>query len=262
MKVGVFQFCAGSGVSANFEAIERAIRAASEGGVRMLVFQECAACGYPPIETPDAARIDHDAMDAGIESVRRLAKRHDMYIALGRIRREANLSFNSLQLIDPRGETLGYYDKRARWGWDLDNFEKGESPGIFEIDGIRIGLRICYEIRFPEYFRELFRADVELCFVSFCDVAESDVRERRDIISAHLRTRAAENIMTVVSVNSISQHQAAPTAVFDVNGCVVAEAPADVEYLLIYDHRAPALDFSARGRMHNALELTGMLPVE
>ena len=53
------------------------------------------------------------------------------------------------------------YDKRALWGWDNDNFAKGNSDGIVEIDGVVFGIRICFEIRFPEFFREFYKRNTD-----------------------------------------------------------------------------------------------------
>ena len=161
-------------------------------------------------------------------------------------------------LIAPSGEAIGYYDKRALWGWDLDHFAKGNSSGIFEIDGVKIGLRICFEIRFPEYFRELFREKAELCIISFHDISENDSIGRYERIKAHLITRAAENVMTVISVNSSSKYQTAPSAVFDINGVVKKEAPRNEEHLLIYDYQRPEIDFGAKGRVENSIQVLNM----
>lgn len=147
-------------------------------------------------------------------------------------------------------------------GWDLDNFAKGETLGIYQIDDILVGFRICFEVRFPEYFRELFKSNVQLCFVSFCDVSEQDSLVRYNIIKSHLITRAVENVMTVISANSISQYETAPTVVIDPNGCVVSEAPRNQEYLLVYDYNTPTIDFGAKGRIHNSLELLEENPVD
>jgi omega-amidase len=129
-----------------------------------------------------------------------------MYIVLGTIRIQKSMCYNLLQLIGPNGESIGNYDKRALWGWDLDNFTKGESLGIYQIDDIQIGFRICFEIRFPEYFRELFKSYVQLCFVSFCDVSEQDLIERYGIIKSHLVTRAVENVNFYIRVSSKEQN--------------------------------------------------------
>ena len=253
MKIGVFQFSSGANINTNYEAISRAISQAANKNVRLLVFHECAACGYPPIEIPDINRIDYTALGDLFIRVCQLAKENKMYIALGTIRQESAKRYNSIRLISPEGTLIGDYDKRAQWGWDLHNFEKGKSLGIYDIDGIKVGFRICFEVRFPEYFRELFVEKAELCFVSFNDVSEHNSLERYNIIKSHLITRAVENVMTVVSVNSISDFQTAPTAVFDINGNVELEAPPNTEYLLVYDYEKPEIGFGAQGRIENSL---------
>jgi predicted amidohydrolase len=72
---------------------------------------------------------------------------------------------NSVAIISP-SKTIDYYDKRALWGWDLDNYSPGTiSNGIVIINGIKIGIRICFEIRFPEYFRELYKENVDIAII-------------------------------------------------------------------------------------------------
>lgn len=61
--------------------------------------------------------------------------------------------------------------------------------------------------------------------------------------------------MTLVSVNSISKYQTAPTAVIDSNGHIVSEAPRNQEYLIVYDYNPPEIDFGAKGRIQNSIEL-------
>jgi len=253
MRIAVFQFESSGDICANSCAIKGAILKAAENNVRLLVLHECALCGYPPLEV-DIDTIDFSALDAHTHAIKQLAKEHNLYIALGTIREHDGKRYNSTLLIAPSGEIVCSYDKRALWGWDLEHFAKGDSFGVFTIDGVKVGLRICFEVRFPEYFRELFESGVELCFISFYDVSSEDSLGRYDRIKAHLITRAVENVMTVVSVNSSSKYQTAPTAVFDINGVVVEEAPRHKEHLLIYDYCKPELDFGAKGRVENSIQ--------
>lgn len=248
MKIAVFQFAASSNISNNYLAIQRAITEAHRQDVRLLVFQECALSGYPPVETEKIEKIDFRQIDSCITGIKRLAKQYDMYIALGSIRKLNLQCFDSVLLINPAGEYAGIYDKRALWGWDSDNFAPGESTGIYQIDEILVGFRICYEVRFPEYFRELFAAGATLCFVSFCDVSKQMDAERFETIKAHLITRATENVMTVVSVNSTSFYPTAPTAIFSPDGHLSEQALQDVESLLVYDFQTPKNTFSGEGR--------------
>lgn len=100
--------------------------------------------------------------------------------------------------------------------------------GILNIDDFKIGVRICFEVRFPEYFRELYKADTDFNVVIFYDVANKDDIERYELIKAHLKTRAVENISTIISVNTISPYQTAPTAVFDSSGKVIIELTRNI----------------------------------
>lgn len=248
MRIAVYPFAAGKNVSENFSAIRRGIHAARMEGVRLIVFQECALSGYPPVEVEGIEEIDFNRIDSCLRELNPLAKEANMYIALGTVRESGGAHKNSMMIFGPNGDVEMIYDKRALWGWDKKNYEPGESDGIILIDGISIGFRICYEVRFPEYFREMFNVGVSLCFVSFCDVALEPDSERHEIIQAHLITRAAENVMTVVSVNSISRKSTAPTAVFSPDGRILLKAENHEEMLLVYDYEIPERSFSGEGR--------------
>ena len=80
-----------------------------------------------------------------------------MYIIVGTIVKEYGKNHNSAVIISPN-KPIAMYHKRALFGWDADNFNSSNNGGIFEVDGLRIGVRICFEVRFPEYFRELYMA--------------------------------------------------------------------------------------------------------
>lgn len=57
--------------------------------------------------------------------------------------------------------------------------------------------------------------------------------------------------MTVISVNSITSFQTAPTAIFNINGGIVKEASVNVEQLLTYDYIKPEITFGTKGRIIN-----------
>ena len=110
-------------------------------------------------------------------------------------------------------------------------------------------------INFPEFFRELYRENVELCLVSFCDISQTENKERYELIKAHLRTRAVENVFTVLSVNDISSFQTVPAAVIDPNGAVILEMERNKEGLLIYDYVRSEDSFGMLGRKEISDEL-------
>jgi omega-amidase len=258
MKIAAFQFKGRSNIVENTHAIQRGILKASEQNVRLLITQECALCGYPPLETEKASQVDIHQVEGKIEQISQLAIQHRMYIVLGTIITNASSYTNSMVLISPDGERQPVYHKRALWGWDRDNFTPGHETGVITIDDLRLGFRICYEVRFPEYFRELFRERVEIACVSFCDVEKEPNPARYELIKSHLITRAVENAMYVLSVNSISAYQTAPTCLIDPDGEVLEIAPRNGEYLLTLEYARSGSNFGRDGRIHYSKELLGI----
>jgi len=171
MKVGAFQFPGSDDVKENLRAIERGIKKSAKENVRFLMTQECALCGYPPVERDKVSSIDFEMVADAIVRIKELAAKYNMYIGLGTIIPDKGKFLNSITLVSPHQENLASYSKRALWGWDTENFTQGGSSGIYTIDELKIGIRICYEVRFPEYFRELFKESVQITFVSFCDIS-------------------------------------------------------------------------------------------
>lgn len=249
MRVAVYPFPSNHAITDNLHIIETAICQASAQHVRLLAFHECSLCGYPPIEC-DINSIKPSEIEHALNRIAELARKHSMYIAVGTIQFDKKQRFNSIVLFDDCGNRAGCYDKTALWGWDLDHFTRGSQPGIFEIDGIKIGLRICFDVRFPELFRILYKEMAELCIIAFSDTAKSPDSERCNIIKSHLITRAAENVMTVISVNSLSGYPTAPTAVFSPDGCVLAET--NQQHLLVFDYQKAKTTFSMKGRITNS----------
>lgn len=252
MRIGVYQFASSGDVERNLTKILAAMKEAALQKVRLLVFHECALCGYPPVETTiDKIDGSRKELEKALCRISESAARNGIYTTVGTVRYEGEKRYNSMTLFDDKGREQGHYDKSALWGWDLDHFAREEEEGIFVVDGLRIGLRICFDVRFPECFRKLYRKQVSLCFVGFSDTARAESPERLAIIRSHLITRAVENVMTVVSVNSTGNYQTAPTAVFNQNGKVVQEARPGQEELMIYDYSTPPMDFGMEGRAVN-----------
>ncbi len=258
MKVGLFQFAMTDHPIENITRIRAAVIEAAQQGVELLLLPECALTGYPKADPHTIKTISFQEVEHALVDLEWLAIEYALCIVAGTAEFLEGKYYNSAVLAAPGQKAHVIYRKRALWGWDADNFSPGEiEDGVFEIDGFRIGVRICFEVRFPEYFRELYRKKVDCAVVLFCDTLEEDSTERYDLIQSHLRTRAVENIVPVVSVNSAGVYQTAPTAVIDPDGDVVSELPRHAEQLLIYELKKPIEDsFGARGRRSISDRLT------
>ena len=98
----------------------------------------------------------------------------------------------------PEGETLARYAKMHpfRFAGETEHYEPGEAIEIFEWRDFRAAPFVCYDLRFPEAFREAVRSGVELLIV----IANwPHAREAHWL--ALLRARAIENLCYVVGVN-------------------------------------------------------------
>lgn len=255
MKIGAYQFSVTGSIDKNMESICKAVSLAAEGSVRLLVFPECALTGYP-IRDERSSDVDFHSLEICFEKLQKLSSQYAVYLLVGSVTKEKGIYRNSAILFSPGGSEPAFYHKRALWGWDIKNFAEGSNGGIWTVDRVKLGVRICFEVRFPEYFRELYREKAGLVFVMFNDTSETDDIERYELIKAHLKTRAAENVCPVISVNSASPYQTAPTAVIDDNGIVAAELPRNTEGLLLYEYQTPETSYGAEGRKALSNRLT------
>lgn len=245
MRLGVYSFAGSGDMRANLAQILRGMALAGAQGVRLIAFHECALTGYPPIEIA-ADAIDFDGVERCAAQIAKAARENGLYALCGCAMKRAERVYDAMRLFTPDGTEEAPYAKRALWGWDCDAFAPGESDGVYTIDGVKIGVRVCFEARFPEYFRELYRAGAEVGIVSLCDRQGEENPARYQVIRAHLQTRACENILPLLCVNDAAAHQTAPTAVIDRNGCVTQELVG--EGLLVWDWEPQPLTFGERGR--------------
>lgn len=256
LTVGAFQFRGSGDPERNLAALERGMKEASKRGVRLLATQECALCGYPPNEVESPKAINWLGQAKALRELRELAGELHLFVVVGMATRSREGVRNSVRLVTPAGDIRAPYHKRALYGWDSDNFRRGAGAGgVHLVDGIRVGLRICYEVRFPEYFRELFNRRVELAVLSSADVGE--VPQKYDVMRAHLVTRASENGMYVLAANSSSGPQLSPTCLIDPDGREVGRAPKNKEALMVGEVRVNSPPFGRRGRVQESERLTG-----
>lgn len=255
MKLGAYQFSVTKNIKHNLESVKKAIIKASHEGVKLLVFPECALTGYPPRDIENSSVVNFQELDLAYEQLQSLVDENAIHVMIGTIIREDEKYYNSAIVFAPYKEKQ-FYHKRALWGWDKDNFSIGNSSGIFEIDGWKIGVRICFEVRFPEFFRELYEAYTDLNIIMFYDVADYDDIERYELIKSHVRTRAVENVTYTLAVNSIFPYQTAPTALYDRSGGSLIELKRNEESLLVYDLEKSEPDFGEKGRIEISNWLT------
>lgn len=247
MRLAAYQFGVTGDIKHNMETIGKAVGLAAEKKAELIVFPECAVTGYPSRDIDKAENIDNASVENALKALQGLSDKLGISIIVGAAVFDEKY-YNRAYLFTPEQKDA-WYGKRALYGWDAENFTPGTENGIFKLDGLNIGVRICFEVRFPEYFRELYRAHTDLDIVLFYDVADTDDTERYNLIKSHLLTRAVENVTPFLSVNATSPFQTAPTCVINASGKVLVEHERNVEGLLIYDFEKTEPNFGEKGRI-------------
>ena len=181
---------------ANRERYARMIRDASPTAGSLIVLPETAASGFS--SDVEAASDSPDHATAGWAAD--LARETRCTLIVGLITTcDDGRGRNQALVVGPEGE-IGRYTKVNPFilGGEARTFEPGRDPFVFEIDGVRICPLICYDLRFPELFRDAAMQDVDV----FAVIANwPDTRQHH--WHALLRARAIENQAFVIGINRV-----------------------------------------------------------
>ena len=203
--VAVVQFAPVADAVANLETVSDLARTAAGRGARLVVFPEYSSYFANPLGSGfvDAAqRID----GSFIGGIRALARELQLHIVIGLVERieDPGRFSNTLVAVDPNGEVVATYRKLHLYDAFGDRESEWVKPGaieepqLFDIDGFRVGLQTCYDLRFPEVTRRLVDAGATL-------VAVPSEWVRGPLKEQHWRTlvtaRALENTLYVAAAD-------------------------------------------------------------
>ena len=156
------QFAVTRDIHRNLGHILALSRKAKKRGARVVLFPECALSGYPGANMPDLSEVDPRALRKGLRRIAGLAKALGITIVCGTARPGTGRPAwkNSLLVFNPKGKRILAYDKTALTDSDKKHFRAGRTDPVFTVDGVRFGCQICFDIRFPEGYRRLFKKNV------------------------------------------------------------------------------------------------------
>ena len=244
-------------VERNLDTAERLVSAAARRGAQLVGLPENFAFlrseGQP---VPEAQTLD----GAWVRRMGELSRRHRLTLLLGsvpeRIEGEARV-YNTSVLLGPDGRTLATYRKIHLFDIDLPGLEHlkesravrpGEALVVADTPAGRIGLSICYDVRFPEMYRRLSRDGARVLAVpsAFTD------RTGKDHWEILLRARAIENLAYVFAPAQAGLHGKGRASyghamIVDPWGAVLAQVP-EGEGVAIAE-----LDFDRQDRLRREL---------
>ena len=196
MKISIAQFKSTLGaVEENFYVAERLIEAARNSDVILL--PELWTTGYYP--TPVESFADKDG-NRTKDFLCAAAKKFNVNIIGGSVIVESGGKiFNRCLAANRRGEIAAAYDKTHLFSFAKEGevFCAGNKISTVELDGVKCGLAICYDLRFPEFIRKIALAGAEIIFIPAAWSLKR-LTPRRILTKA----RAIENQVFIVFANA------------------------------------------------------------
>jgi len=168
--------CSTLDVAVNVARTTEAIAAAAAAGAEIVVLPELVASGYvldrsALIEVAESV----DMPGPGLAAWSRCAKRHGVTVVGGFPEYAGGRLYNSAIVIGPDGQTAGLYRKLHLFGAERGIFTPGDTGlPIIDIGGLRLGVLICYDLRFPEALRILALRGADVVAVPTAWVAGFD----------------------------------------------------------------------------------------
>ncbi|MEU8730054.1 carbon-nitrogen hydrolase family protein [Streptomyces tendae] len=199
MRTALLQSSGRPGSTAeNLKVLDEAAGRAAAAGAALLVTSELFLTGYAIGDDIGALAepADGDAADAVAE----ITGRHGLAIAYGYPERAGERVHNSVQLISADGTRLANYRKTHLFGcFERDHFTPGEQPVVqAELNGVTVGLMICYDVEFPENVRAHALAGTDLLLVP-----TAQMHPFQFVAESVVPVRAFENQMYVAYVNRV-----------------------------------------------------------
>ncbi|MFD9320924.1 carbon-nitrogen hydrolase family protein [Streptomyces sp. NPDC060053] len=184
----------------NLKVLDEAADRAAAAGAGLLVAPEMFLTGYAIGD--DIARLAEPADGDSADAVAEIAGRHGLAIAYGYPERHGETVHNSAQLISADGSRLANYRKTHLFGcFERDHFEPGGQPVVqAELNGLTVGLMICYDVEFPENVRAHALAGTDLLVVP-----TAQMHPFQFVAESVIPVRAFENQMYVAYVNRVGR---------------------------------------------------------
>jgi predicted amidohydrolase len=216
----------------NLDACVARLEEAAAAGAELLVLPECAIPGYMFESAEEALPFAEEIPGPSSEALAQECRRLGMHVVCGLLERDGDVLHNAAVLIGPEG-LIGTYRKTHLPFLGVDRFVvPGDELTVYDTPLGRIGVEICYDLRFPEVTRTLALqgADIIAHPTNFPVAA----RIQTELITV---ARAAENRIYLLTANRVGKERSGEfcgwSQIVDPYGTRLAEAGETEEALLV-----------------------------
>jgi omega-amidase len=234
MKVSAAQIaCALDDLDANVRKVRDFVARAKAAGSELIVFPEMTDTGY---SMPIIRKQATDWTRGMTPNLKKIAKEFSIAIICGVSERAEDSIYNSQAMIDAAGEVVAKYRKCHLFSPPPIEEHKCFSPGnefaSLAFAEFQLGLSICYDLRFPEFYRALALEKNVNVFV----ISSAWPFPRLEHLRTLATARAIENQSYVILSNRVGTDDGArfcgSSAIIDPYGVIVSAASTDREELV------------------------------
>ncbi|NQU51257.1 MAG: carbon-nitrogen hydrolase family protein [Bacteroidetes bacterium] len=258
LKIASSQFAVDANIDKNLATMKKQIKFAAEKGADVIHFCECSLSSYAGIDFKEFTADSNNKIQTGIAQICKLAQLHNIWLIFGTHLFEGEMEkpYNCLFVINDKGEIETRYDKRLLAAFDMDWYSAGNKTGVFNLKGIKCGLLICHEWRYPELYRQYYKLGVQLLFQSWYDgnlseeEYQSEGKNLGEVIPGYVRGYAANNKLWISGANTCKRQQSFPAFVVQPDGGVFGKLKRNVSGVLIceIDFEKEYIDLSSHLR--------------
>ncbi|PKO42720.1 MAG: acyltransferase [Betaproteobacteria bacterium HGW-Betaproteobacteria-22] len=203
IKIAAIQMASGPYVGANLSETERLIEVAVNQGAKLVVLPEYFA--IMGLKDTDKVAVREEEGKGQIQDfLSNTAKKHKIWLIGGSVPLVSNLPNkvrNSCLVYNDKGKQVARYDKIHLFGLSLGNeryheektIEPGDTVKVVDTPFGKIGLSICYDLRFPELYRAMGEVSIIVVPSAFTDTTGKAHWE------SLIRARAIENLSYVIA---------------------------------------------------------------
>ena len=203
VRVAAIQMVAGSNIFANLQEAARLVEIAASQGAKLAALPEYF-CLMGMRDADKVAAREQDGSGPIQEFLSETARRLGIWLVGGSvplISSRPDKVRNSCLVYDDHGKRVARYDKMHLFGFELGSEHYSEEKTIEAGSGVvalespfgRIGLSICYDLRFPELYRSMGKVDIILAPAAF---TATTGRAHWETL---IRARAIENLAYVIA---------------------------------------------------------------
>lgn len=218
----------------NLETCLARLEEAAAAGAKLLVLPECAIPGYMFDSAEEALPFAEEIPGPSTEALERACRTLDVHAVCGLLERDGDALRNAAVLVGPDG-LVGTYRKTHLPFLGVDRFvAPGDELPVYDTPLGRIGVEICYDLRFPEVTRALALRGAEL--VAHPTNFPMAAKIQTELITV---ARAAENRIYLLTANRVGKERWGEfcgwSQIVDPYGKRLAEAGETEEALLVAD---------------------------